>query len=83
VTFTKDERGALGVVISRGKNKSQKILNVLILLEYGDSKFQKNRLTNKEIAMVLNVSMKKIDRVKSGALRRLMILLSNAGKAAA
>jgi transposase len=64
VTLTEDEREALGVLTSKGKHKSQKILNALILLGCDESEFQKKRSTNKEIAQVLNVSMKKIDRVK-------------------
>jgi len=64
VTLTEDEREALGVLTSKGKHKSQKILNALILLGCDESEFQKKRSTNKEIARVLNVSMKKIDRVK-------------------
>jgi len=64
ITLTEDEREALGTLTSMGKHKSQKILNALILLGCDESKFQKIRLTNKEIARVLNVSIKKIDRIK-------------------
>lgn len=64
VTLAEDEREALGVLTSKGKHKSQKILNALILLGCDEGKFQRKRSTNKEIARVLNVSMKKIDRVK-------------------
>ena len=55
VTLTKDERGALGVLTSKGKHKSQKILNALILLGCDESEFQAKRSTNKEIAKVLNI----------------------------
>jgi len=64
VTLTENARETLGVLTSKGKHKSQKILNALILLGCDESEFQKKRSTNKEIAQVLNVSMKKIDRVK-------------------
>jgi hypothetical protein len=64
VTLTKDERQFLGTVTSKGKHRSQKILNALILLGCDEGEFQKKRSTNKEISKVLNVSMKKIDRVK-------------------
>jgi transposase len=64
VTLTDDERKALGVLTSKGKHRSQKILNALILLGCDEGEFQKKRSTNKEIAQVLNISMKKIDRVK-------------------
>ena len=64
VTLTEGEREALGVLISKGKHRSQKILNALILLGCDEGEFQKRRSSNKEIAKVLNISMKKIDRVK-------------------
>ena len=64
VTLTEGEREALGVLTSKGKHRSQKILNALILLGCDEGEFQKRRSTNKEIAKVLNISMKKIDRVK-------------------
>lgn len=64
VTLTKDEREFLRSLVTKGKHKSQKILNALILLDCDSGKFQTNRSTNEEIARVLNISMKKIDRVK-------------------
>ncbi|KKL19726.1 hypothetical protein LCGC14_2462590 [marine sediment metagenome] len=64
VTLTEDEREALGTLASKGKHKSQKIINALILLDCDEGEFQKKRSMNKEIARVLNISMKKIDRVK-------------------
>ena len=64
VTLTEDERETLGILTSKGKHKSQKILNALILLGCDESKFQEKHLIGKEIARVLNVSMKKIDRIK-------------------
>lgn len=64
VTLTKDEREALGILTSKGEHKSQQILSALILLGCDEGGFQTNRLTNEEIARVLNTSMRKIDRVK-------------------
>jgi transposase len=64
VTLTEREREDLGKLTSRGKHRSQKILNALILLACDEGEFQKKRSTNKEIAKVLNISMRKIDRVK-------------------
>jgi len=64
VTLTRDEREVLGNLVSKGKHRSQKILNALILLDCDTGEFQTSRSTNEEIARVLNVSMKKIDRVK-------------------
>ena len=64
VTLTKEERELLSDLASKGEHKSQKILNALILLGCDAGSFQTKRLTNEEIAKVLNISMKKIDRVK-------------------
>jgi transposase len=64
VTLTKEEREFLSGLASKGEHKSQKILNALILLGCDTGDFQNNRSTNEEIAKVLNISMKKIDRVK-------------------
>ena len=64
VTLTEDERKNLSALTSKGQHRSQKILNALILLGCDEGKFQKKRSINKEIAKVLNISMKKIDRVK-------------------
>ncbi len=64
VTLTEEEREDLGRLTSKGKHKSQRIINSLILLGCDEGKFQKNRSPNREISRVLNISMKKIDRVK-------------------
>ena len=64
VTLTEDEREALGKLVFKGKHKSQNILNALILLGCDEGEFQTSRSTNEEMARVLNISMKKIDRVK-------------------
>jgi len=64
VTLTKEEREVLGSLVSKGKHQSQKILNALILLDCDTGDYQTNRSTNEEIARVLNISMRKIDRVK-------------------
>ena len=64
VTLTKEERKFLGEIVSKGKHRSQKILNALILLGCDSGGHQKKRSTNDEMACVLNISMKKIDRVK-------------------
>ena len=64
VTLDEGERKDLEALTSKGKHKSQKILNALILLACDEGKYQKQRSINEEIARVLNISMKKIDRVK-------------------
>ena len=64
ITLTKDERKSLTELTSKGKHMSQKILNALILLACDEGEHQQKRSKNKEIARVLNISMRKIDRVK-------------------
>ncbi len=64
VTLTKDERAELKMISSRGKHRSQKLLNALILLSCEDGEYQDKRSTNEEISRVLKTSMRKIDRVK-------------------
>ena len=64
VTLTKDERKALHELTSKGKHNAQQILNALILLNCDKSEWNVNHSTNEEISHVLNISMRKIDRVK-------------------
>ncbi|RLB14439.1 MAG: hypothetical protein DRG82_13800 [Deltaproteobacteria bacterium] len=64
VALREDEREVLRALISRGKHKSQKIINALILLGCDEGEFQTERSVNKEISRVLGISMRRIDRVK-------------------
>ena len=64
VTLTNDERAELKKISSKGKHRSQKILNALILLGCDEGEHQERRSTNEEISRVLKTSMRKIDRVK-------------------
>ena len=64
MTLTKDEREALGALISKGKHRSQKILNALVLLWCDEGEYQVSRSTNEEMSRILSISMRKIDRVK-------------------
>lgn len=64
VTLSEDERKSLTSITSKGKHRSQKVINSLILLGCDEGEFQKKRSPNKKIARVLNISMKRIDRVK-------------------
>lgn len=64
VTLNKQERDMLQEIATRGKHSSQKVLNALILLGCDEGRFQERKLTAEEIASVLPVSMKKVDRVK-------------------
>ncbi len=64
VTLTRGERGSLGELVSKGKHGSREILNALILLGCDEGEFSEKRSTNEEMARVLPVSMRKIDRLK-------------------
>lgn len=64
VTLTKAERDTLKAITSKGSHKSQKVVNALILMGCDEGEHQKERSTNEEIARVLKIGMRKIDRVK-------------------
>lgn len=64
VTLSEDEREKLTELTAKGMQRSQTILNALILLGCDTGKFQTKRSTNEEMSRVLKVSMRKIDRVK-------------------
>lgn len=64
VTLTKEEREELSTITQKGKHRSQKVLNTLILLNCDEGDFQENRIRNIDIASVLQISMRKIDRIK-------------------
>ena len=64
VELTEGERNELYMLIGVGKHRSQKVVNGLILLGCDEGEYQSERSLNKEISRVLNVSMKRIDRVK-------------------
>ena len=64
VTLSEDEREKLTELTAKGKQRSQTILNALILLGCDTGEFQTEHLTNEEMSRVLNISMRKIDRLK-------------------
>jgi hypothetical protein len=64
VTLTKNERDNLKAITSKGSHKSQKVINALILMGCDEGEYQDERSTNEEIARVLKIGMRKIDRVK-------------------
>jgi len=73
LTLTEDERKSLDLLTSKGKHRSQKILNALILLGCDEGEFQNKPSTNKEIATVLSISMKKLTAGRSDLLRMVLI----------
>lgn len=64
ITLTKDERDNLKKIKSKGRHKSQKLINSLILLGCDEGKYQEKKSTNEEISRVLTIGMRKIDRIK-------------------
>jgi len=64
VTLTQEERTRLKELTYKGSHRSQKVLNALILLNCDEGEYQDRRSLNETVASVLQVSMRKIDRVK-------------------
>lgn len=64
VTLTEQERRTLEEITTRGRHSSQKVLNALILLGCDEGLFQEKKRTGQQLADVLPVSLRKIDRVK-------------------
>lgn len=64
IDLDQSERQELQDIIRKGRHRSQKVLNALILLNCDKGKYQTKRSKNEDIAQVLNISMRKIDRIK-------------------
>jgi len=64
VTLTELERTKLKAIVLKDSHRSQKILNALILLNCDEGDYKEDRSINEVVSSVLQVSMKKIDRVK-------------------
>ncbi len=64
VTLTEPERQVLEQIATRGRHSSQSLLNALILLGCDEGPYQETKKTAQQLADVLPVSLKKIDRVK-------------------
>ncbi len=64
VTLTAEEAEQLQSLVGKGKHAAQKVINALILLNCDQSQGRDDRRTSEEIAQVLQVSERKIDRVK-------------------
>jgi transposase len=64
VTLAKEEREELEGIVLKGSHRSQKVLNALVLLNCDQGAFQTRSMKNEDVAAVLRISMRKIDRVK-------------------
>lgn len=65
VTLTYDERAQLMQIIKKGGHKSQKVRRALILLNCDQGEYgEQERSTNEEIANMLKVGLRTVERVK-------------------
>ena len=64
VTLAREEREELEKIAQRGNHRAQKVINALVLLNCDQGQFQSIPLKNEDVAAVLRISMRKIDRVK-------------------
>lgn len=63
-SLTPEEREELEAIVSKGKHRSQKVINALILLNFDENSSAPRTLSEIEIAKVLNISAMTINRVK-------------------
>lgn len=64
VTLQAEEIEQLRAFVAKGRHSAQKVINALILLNCDESQGHQGRRTKLEIAQVLQVSERKIERVK-------------------
>ena len=64
VTLTEAEREELEGITRRGSHKSQRVVNALLLLNCDEGEANARRPGDEEVAGVLRVSTRKIERVK-------------------
>ena len=64
VTLAREEREELETIVQKGNHRAQKVINALVLLNCDQGQFQGIPVKNEDVAAVLRISMRKIDRVK-------------------
>lgn len=64
VTLEEDERQELEQITRKGSHQSQKVINALVLLNCDEGASNSHRATGEEVADILRISQRKIDRVK-------------------
>jgi len=64
VTLLAEEREGLESITRKGSHQSQKVINALILLNCDEGEFNDHRARGEDVANILRISMRKIDRVK-------------------
>ena len=64
VTLLADERAGLEAITRKGSHQSRKVINALILLNCDEGEFNDHRTRGEDVANILRISMRKVDRVK-------------------
>ena len=64
VTLLANEREELEAIAHKGSHQSHKVINALILLNCDEGKFNDHRPRGEDVANILRISMRKVDRVK-------------------
>jgi hypothetical protein len=64
VTLAQEERENLEAITRKGSHHSQRVVNALILLNCDEGEFNAQRARGEDIAQILRISMRKVDRVK-------------------
>ncbi len=64
VELESGERGELEAITRKVSHRSQKVINALVMLNCDRSKYNERCTTGAEIAGVLRISMRRVDRVK-------------------
>ena len=64
VTLAKEERESLEAIAQKGAHQSQRVLNALVLLNGDEGESKAQRARGEDVARILRISMRKIDRVK-------------------
>ena len=64
VTLEKEERENLEAITRKGAHQSQKVVNALVLLNCDEGEFNEQQWRGEDVAGILRISMRKVDRVK-------------------
>ena len=64
VTLEKEERENLEAITRKGSHLSQRVINALILFNCDEGPGNEQRMRGEDVASILRISMRKIDRVK-------------------
>jgi transposase len=64
VTLQAGEREELEAITRKGSHRSQKVINALILLNCDEGECNDHRTRGEDVANILRISMRKMDRVK-------------------